>query len=211
MANSGRKALWGLFILLAISIGLYPLAYLLFDMSNGLLFTKSDEIKQSVTWATAFYTHISFGAIALLSGFSQFSEKLRTNKIRVHRLLGKIYLLAVFISGTSGMFIAINATGGAVSEMGFGSLAVLWLFTTVMALKSIQERKIQAHEEWMIRSYALTFAAVTLRLWLPIVPIVLQTDFVSAYRIIAWLCWVPNIIIAELMIQISRRKNMQST
>ena len=205
MANSGRKVIWILFVVLAVSIGLYPLAYLFFDMSNGLLASKAAEVKESLAWSIAFYIHISFGGISLLSGFSQFSEKLRINKIHVHKLLGKIYMLSVFLSGTSGIFIAINATGGTISEMGFGCLAVLWLFTTVMALKSIRAQKIQAHKEWMIRSYALTFAAVTLRLWLPIVPVVLHLDFVNAYVIISWLCWVPNIIIAELIIQLPKR------
>lgn len=205
MANLERNALWWLFVLLAISIGLYPLAYLLFDMSNGLLAFKAAELKESLTWSIAFYVHISFGGISLISGFSQFIEKLRINKIKIHKLLGKIYMLSVFLSGTSAMYIAINATGGTISEMGFGSLAILWLFTTVMALKSVREQKIKAHQEWMIRSYALTFAAVTLRLWLPIVPVVLHLDFVSAYVIISWLCWVPNIIIAELIIQLPMR------
>lgn len=209
MTHSGRKIIWILFVVLAVSIGLYPLAYLFFDMSNGLLGTKAASVKESLAWSIAFYVHISFGGISLISGFSQFSEKLRINKIWIHKLLGKLYILSVFLSGTSGMFIAINATGGSISEMGFGSLAVLWLSTTVMALKSIQEQKIQAHKEWMIRSYALTFAAVTLRLWLPIVPAVFHLDFVSAYVIISWLCWVPNIIIAELIIQIPKRKQLQ--
>ena len=205
MSNLGRNALWWLFVLLAISIGLYPLAYLLFDMSNGLLAFKAAELKESLTWSIAFYVHISFGGISLISGFSQFSEKLRINKIKIHKLLGKIYMLSVFLSGTSAMFIAINATGGTISEMGFRSLAILWLFTTVMALNSVREQKIKAHQEWMIRSYALTFAAVTLRLWLPIVPAVLHLDFVRAYVIISWLCWVPIIIIAELIIQLPMR------
>jgi uncharacterized membrane protein len=205
MTNSGRKLIWILFVVLAVSIGSYPLVYLFFDMSDGLLASKATEVKESFTWSIAFYVHISFGGISLLSGFSQFSEKLRINKIKIHKLLGKIYMLSVFLSGTSGIFIAINATGGTISEMGFGLLAVLWLFTTVIALKSIKEKKIKAHQEWMIRSYALTFAAVTLRLWLPVVPAVLNLDFVSAYVIISWLCWVPNIIIAELIIQLPKR------
>jgi hypothetical protein len=51
----------------------------------------------------------------------------------------------------------------------------------------------------MIRSFALTFAAVTLRLYLPF-PMIWGFEFIEGYRIIAWLCWVPNLLIAELWI-----------
>ncbi|MBT8185644.1 MAG: DUF2306 domain-containing protein, partial [Eudoraea sp.] len=54
---------------------------------------------------------------------------------------------------------------------------------------------IQVHQAFMIYSYAACFAAVTLRFWLPILSYAFG-DFVTAYRIVAWLCWVPNMIFA---------------
>ena len=48
----------------------------------------------------------------------------------------------------------------------------------------------------MLRSYALTLAAVTLRVYLPLSQIY-GIDFIAAYQAIAWLCWVPNLVIVD--------------
>ena len=48
----------------------------------------------------------------------------------------------------------------------------------------------------MIRSYAMILAAVTLRIELPLLAMWLQ-GFAPAYRIVAWSCWVPNLLVAE--------------
>jgi hypothetical protein len=52
----------------------------------------------------------------------------------------------------------------------------------------------------MVRNFALTFAAVTLRLWLP-TAIIAGAPFELAYPVIAWLCWVPNLLLAELLLR----------
>lgn len=201
-----RKVSWIVFVILAISIGIYPLSYLLFDMSNGLLASKSNELLSNPIWYFGFYTHIYLGGIALLIGWSQFVKRFRLKKISLHRTIGKIYILSVLLSGIAGLYISFYALGGIVAQVGFGTMASVWLFTTFMAYTSIKNKEIEKHERWMIRSYALTFAAVTLRLWMPILPAIFQLEFVESYRIIAWLCWVPNLIIAQFII---RRKSMK--
>jgi dolichyl-phosphate-mannose--protein O-mannosyl transferase len=50
----------------------------------------------------------------------------------------------------------------------------------------------------MIYSYAACFAAVTLRIWLPLL-IMIFGDFIIAYTIVAWMCWIPNLIVARLI------------
>ncbi len=186
----------------AIGIGFYPLIYFLVDMSEqGLLSQKSADLLSSSIWNVAFYMHISFGGLSLLTGWSQFSEKIRTRYIGFHRVMGFTYLLAVALSGIAGGYLALYANGGLISNFGFGFLALGWLFTTSIAYREISHGRINAHQEWMIRSYALTFAAVTLRVWLPLLQGVFHLDFVDAYRMVAWLCWVPNVIFAEFLIQ----------
>jgi hypothetical protein len=73
------------------------------------------------------------------------------------------------------------------------------LISTSAAYVYIRKGDINNHQVWMIRSYALTFAAVTLRIWLPMAQ-ALQIEFIEAYRVIAWLCWVPNLLIAQWII-----------
>jgi hypothetical protein len=89
------------------------------------------------------------------------------------------------------------AYGGWITTLGFTLLALSWLATAVMAYTRIRQKEVQAHERWMIRNYALTFAAVTLRLHLPLLTAVLGLEFVTAYRTVAWLAWVPNLLIVE--------------
>ncbi|MDN5288751.1 MAG: hypothetical protein JWR38_5025 [Mucilaginibacter sp.] len=193
---------WILFAFLAIVVGLYPLIYYLVDMQNkGLLSQKPRELIHSGVWFTAFYIHITFGGIALLTGWTQFSQRLRDKYLNTHRLTGKIYVSAVFLSSVSGLFIAFFATGGIGSVLGFALLAMFWFITVAMAYISILKKDISQHQEWMIRNYALTFAAVTLRIWLPLLAGFVFHDFIVAYRIVAWLCWIPNLIVAEIIIR----------
>jgi len=195
------KILKILFALLAIGVSMYPLAYFVADMSGGLLGSKSDALLNSSLWNAGFYIHICFGGIALFVGWSQFFKSIRNKYLMLHRRLGIIYCVSVLLSGVAGLYIATHASGGIVSVLGFTMLAILWLYTTTKAFLAIRERNIIDHERWMIRSYALCFAAVTLRLWLPAFMNGIGMDFIDAYRIIAWLCWVPNIIVAELIIR----------
>jgi len=198
---------WIPFVFFAIAIGLYPLMYFLVDMNNnGLLHGKPAAIKNNPVWHTLFYLHISFGGIALLTGWSQFSKKLRSRYLNTHRWVGKIYVIAVLISSSAGMYIALFADGGLICVMGFGILALLWFYTIIKAYTSIRRLQIQEHQRWMILNYALTFGAVTLRIWLPLMQNAMHIDFIIAYRIVSWLSWVPNLIIAALIINKNKTK-----
>jgi len=184
----------------AIFIGLYPLRFIGLSYDDGLLGSKPAALLDSTLYLTGFYTHIFLGGLALLSGFTQFYPKLRRKRLNLHRNLGKIYLISVLLSGTAGLGIAYFATGGWIPAIGFAALAVLWLYTTANAYVTIKNKQIQEHQKWMIRSYALCFAAVSLRIYLPLFIGGFGMEFIDAYKIIAWLCWVPNILIAEFLI-----------
>ncbi|MFV3517468.1 DUF2306 domain-containing protein, partial [Mycobacterium tuberculosis] len=56
--------------------------------------------------------------------------------------------------------------------------------------------RIASHRRWMVRSFALTLAAVTLRIYLPLSD-VLGIGFAASYPVVAWLCWVPNMAVVE--------------
>ncbi|MCF8239068.1 MAG: DUF2306 domain-containing protein [Saprospiraceae bacterium] len=192
-----KKLLLFLFYFLAIGIGLYPILVFFMPEDQGLLSNKTAELLRNSIWRTAFFTHISLGGIALLAGMTQFSARMRNRNLARHRILGKIYIGACLISGLAGLYIAQFATGGWIPRLGFTSLALFWLITTWTAWRLILIRDTEAHRRWMIRSYALTFAAVTLRLWLPLFTGPFGMDFIPAYQIIAWLSWVPNLVFAE--------------
>lgn len=143
------------------------------------------------------YAHIFTSALALLLGPLQFSQALRARKPALHRWLGRAYLgLGVLPGGLAGLLIARNAYGGMLSTLGFAALAIAWLYSGLRAYLAIRQRDIGTHRRWMIRNFALTLAAVTLRCYLPL-SMLTAIPFERAYPVIAWLCWVPNLLIAE--------------
>lgn len=201
MSGSTRnKIAWVVFAFLAIGVGLYPLLYWLVDEPIGLLLSKTAELLADGIWRIGFYGHITFGGIALLTGWSQFSKKIRNRNLQFHRNLGKVYVAAVLISGICSIYIGLYATGGLISSVGFISLGVIWLYTTLRAYTAIRSNDLNLHQGMMIYSYAACFAAVTLRLWLPLLTMIFG-EFLIAYKIVAWLCWVPNMIFANLWVR----------
>jgi len=193
-----KKILFFLMAFFAIAIGLYPVMYFVIDRTFGLLSTKSEMLLGSVYWNSAFYVHIIFGGIALLIGWVQFRETLRIAKPQIHRILGTLYVIMALLSSLGGFVIGWSATGGAVSSVGFILLSIVWFTTTFRAYIDIRARRIRAHQTLMTYSYAACFAAVTLRLWLPLLTGI-TGNFTTAYQIVAWLCWVPNIAVAYLL------------
>ncbi len=194
-----------LFGFLSISVGLYPILYFIIDRHFGLLSSKTQVLLNDLTWNYAFYGHIILGGLALLIGWIQFSSRIRRKRISLHRNIGRIYVLAALISGLCGLYIAQFATGGISNVIGFSLSAIIWLTTTLLAYHSIKNRKIQLHKEFMIYSYAICFSAVTLRIWLPVL-ISITGEFISAYLIVGWLSWVPNLFVAYIIILRERKR-----
>ena len=184
----------------AIAIGFYPIVYLFMDETAGLLSTKPAELLESTIWKMAFYQHISMGGLCLLVGWSQFVASIRNKHLGLHRILGKIYLIAVLLSGSAALYLAFFASTGWIAGLGFGGLALSWLYSSGKAYIAIRSGNTDLHQDWMIRSFALSFAAVTLRVWMPVLLGMLALDFSVGYPIVAWLCWVPNLLLAELIV-----------
>lgn len=202
----GKIALSCFVILLAAVIAAYAFAYLQFT-EIGFLTVKNPAVKANVLWQAAFYLHVAFGGVALLIGGFQFVEPLRNRVISLHRLLGKVYVASVFISAVTGFAIALFAEAGPIAKLGFALLAIAWFCTNFKAFSEIRKGNILEHQAWMIRCYCLTFAAVTLRIILPVELALIGLDFPTAYRIVAWMCWVPNLLFAEYLVYRLRAAN----
>ena len=144
------------------------------------------------------YTHVFASLVALSLAPFQFSSRLRSARPRVHRLMGRAYLgVGVVVGGLAGLYMSIFAFGGVVAKLGFACLASGWLYSGLRAYQAIRRGAVQEHRTWMVRNVALTLAAVTLRIYLPS-SMIAGIPFEVAYPAIAWLCWVPNLIVAEL-------------
>ena len=145
--------------------------------------------------------HIAGGIGALLAGPWQFSQKLRARALNLHRWIGRFYLVEVAVGSIGGFAMATVSEEGLPTHLGFGILALLWFFTGLQAYRMVRRGDIEAHRRWMIRNFALTLAAVTLRLYLPLMMAVLRLPFREAYITVSWLCWVPNLVVAEWVVR----------
>lgn len=193
-----KKVLFIILAVFAILVGLYPSIYFIMDRKFGLLNSKSDALLNNIFWNIEFYSHIILGGLALLIGWTQFSVRLRTKKIKLHKQIGRIYIIASLLSSMAAIYIALYATGGMIASLGFICLGITWFYTTSRAYIAIKNKRIDEHRKMMTYSYAACFSAVTLRVYLPLLTILFH-DFTKAYLTVAWLCWIPNIIVAYFL------------
>ncbi len=182
----------GLFWVTSILVALVSFRILALGIETGF-----PAMLHQLANASAFWAHVLGGSTALLLMPFQFWTRLRTTRPVLHRWIGRAYVLAILIGGAAGLRIALDAQGGLAGRIGFATLAVLWIVATTLAFLKARARDFAAHRRWMIRSAAMTFAAVTLRILLPL-SMAAQIPFEVAYPIIAWACWVPNLIAVEL-------------
>jgi uncharacterized membrane protein len=146
------------------------------------------------------WVHAGLAATALITGPWQFIPRLRTRRPRVHRVLGRVYVFSCLVGGVAGLLLASGTSAGPIARAGFGLLAIVWLGVNANAFRLALAGRYAEHRQWMIRSFALTFGAVTLRVYLPLAQ-VMGIEFMTAYRAISWLAWVPNLMLAELYIR----------
>ena len=145
----------------------------------------------------AIFVHIFCSVLAMALGPWQFFPGLRARRPALHRWSGRIYLLGgVLPGGIAGLYVSGFAFGGTFNQIGFAVLAVLWLTTGYLAYRTIRRGDIAAHRQWMLRNFALTFAAVTLRLYLGVFS-ASGIPFETFYAWLGWLCWVPNLLFIE--------------
>jgi len=192
-------ALWSVMTLLSLVIALYGLTYFL-----GL---PGDD--HFARYIQPLRFHIAGGMGALLAGPWQFLPKLRARALNFHRWLGRFYLLEVALGSIAGLVMATVSSAGWPTHVGFGVLAVLWFASGLQAYLQIRKGNVAVHRQWMTRNFALTLAAVTLRIELPFMLAVLHWPFSRAYIMVSWLCWVPNAILAEVMLRQQTTANAQ--
>jgi len=144
--------------------------------------------------------HVLGAATALLIGPVQFVPRVRARYPAWHRRTGQVYVAGCLIGGVAGFVVACGSTAGPIAKVGFGALAIAWFFTTAQAWRMALQRRFVRHRVWMIRSFALTYAAVTLRVYLLGLPL-LPISPLAGYQAISFLCWIPNLLIAELYVR----------
>lgn len=188
---------FGYFFWLMLTI---TLEYIPLRPDVSFLMIKQTEVEQRPEYLTFFYTHVYTSIFVLLSGFLAITRK-DFGISNFHRTTGKAYILLLLIfSAPSGIYMGIFANGGLYAKISFVILGCLWWFSTFKAYQYARKRNFTLHKQWMWRSFALTLSAVTLRMWKVIIVYLFHPNPMDVYQIIAWLGWVPNILLIEYLI-----------
>ncbi|KUJ57694.1 DUF2306 domain-containing protein [Chryseobacterium aquaticum] len=194
-------------ILLIIGFGYFfwlmlkiTLEYIPLKNDVSFLMIKQTEVTERTEYLYFFYAHVYTSIFVLLAGFLAILRK--DFGIRnFHKNAGKIYIFLILLfAAPSGIYMGIFANGGFLSKLSFVILGCLWWFSTYKAFSLAKHKKFTEHKQWMWRSFALTISAITLRMWKVIIVYLFQPNPMDVYQIIAWLGWIPNIILIEYLI-----------
>jgi uncharacterized membrane protein len=160
-------------------------------------------------WKVAFYIHVFTAILALLAGFTQFSRDFLRDHSRTHRLIGRIYAYDILVVNfPTGMVLALCANGLLPGRIAFVLLDCLWFTFTWLGVAAARRGQIVRHRDFMTRSYALTFSALTLRTWKFILVRTTHIDPLHLYMIEAWMGFVPNLLVAEWWIRSRGRRGL---
>ncbi len=188
---------------------LLSLPYIEFKKNVDFLTTKQ-LIYHLDWWRWSFYIHVFSSPIVILAGLLQFNRYIIHRKKKLHRILGIIYILfVVLISGPSALLMGLYANGGYLAQISFVTLSCIWILSAVYAYVLAGKHSYLRHSRWMLRSYALTLSAITLRLYAYLFDYFnFSLGPKETYILLSYISWIPNLIIVELIIRTKFLNNL---
>lgn len=201
MAKFLKKTIWAFMTALAVLVALISWRFFF-----GAQFMEDGPLAYHLlTNPISANLHFIFSPLALLVGGLQFSQKIRIKYTKFHRAVGFIYIASCLMGAFGSIPLAFITEASPTASAGFFLLAVFWLISTSMGIFHALQKSFRKHEVWMIRSYAFTYAAVTLRIYMSVTSAIYGNVSEEAYAFIAWACWVVNIFFAELLLNWQRK------
>ena len=191
-----RRVAWTVVTVLSNAVGLYALFLVLTNFAS----VPGTVAENGVLAPWGLHVHIAAASLTLLAGPWQFNAALRGRVPRVHRTMGLLYLVGVLVGGTAGAVIALGSSAGPAAGIAFLTLGATWVVVTVVAYLKVRAHDYESHRRWMLRSFALAFAAVTLRVYLEI-GLAAGMEYTVVYPVVAWLSFIPNVIVIETWIR----------
>lgn len=183
----------------------YLMLQIVWPYTSGATDIDFLQSKQHIVHLThymaSFYLHIFSSLWLLASGLTQFSSTLLGKYPQIHRWVGRIYVFIILIcSGPAAFVMAYYANGGLIAQLSFMLLSALWWWFTYKGYMAIRNNNIKIHGEWLLRSYALTLSAITLRVMQWMFANFSEIPAEEVYVMIAFPSWLINLLIAEIII-----------
>lgn len=194
--SAARAFCWGLAALLALGMAGYAITQLVV----GARMYPEPLRASFLARPWGIIPHAACGAVALLLGPWQFLPASYRRRPALHRSLGWTFLAAALGTGVAGLSMSFYAYAGGWARAGFAGMAIATILCPLVGLRAIRRHDEVRHRAWMLRAFAMVFAAVTFRLWIPILVAALG-DFERAYPWVAWAAWVPNLLWVQLWLR----------
>ena len=180
--------------------GLVVVGALFFYFTAAARYFNYEESTYGRYWPSAglLITHVTGGSMALLAGLFQIWSGLRGVKLNFHRWIGKIYFSGVVIGSTSAFYLASVSPLPAFG-ISLAGLGIAWIGTSAMAYLAVRRGRIEAHREWVIRSYVVTYGFVNFR-WIVELPFIAGLG-PERLATAGWLCWTLPLLFTEIILQ----------
>lgn len=146
-------------------MGVMTISVILYSEVPFLQYPERHPLLRADIWILI--PHILGGTLALILGPLQFSSRLRRSNLKLHRMIGRVYVYSVFVAAPIGIVMAAHSHNR-MFTLAISIQSGTWLVTTVAAFLCARNRQIQQHREWMVRSYAVTFTFIATRFPRPI-------------------------------------------
>ena len=150
------------------------------------------------TWVLV---HIASGMVALLLGPFQLWLGFTRPRSALHHRLGMVYLGAISISCVAAYYLAFHTDVSFTFGFGLAGLATAWVITCSLAMMAVKRRQFLQHQEWMIRSYVVTFGFVSFRILVPLLTLLNVGTLIDRLNVASWFCWAAPLLICEAVIQ----------
>lgn len=192
-ASPARRIATGIVWLLAVAIALHFLSV------SYQKYAHVDADAYGMFWSRRawLWTHLAGGVLAMLLGALQFIGRLRTAYPRIHRWIGRTYLLGMLVGITGATGLVATSPAPAAIRIAFAATGLAWLVTAIAGYRAIRRKRTQLHRRWMIRNYLVTLAPATFRLSLLVPGVMALASPIVMIPLLLWLSWALPLLAYE--------------
>lgn len=199
-------------IMIVVSIGyMLNVMYVNFihDPQATDFLSRKTELRRELNipvWLNVMYVHIIFACVAMVAGAGNFASSILRKHRTLHRVIGYLYIVSVFIVCLTSGYMAPYSTGGKINSIAFNLINIIWLFATIAALVQIKRKQVNKHRIWMVRSYVFCFTNMFIHTSTFVLSDLFGLPYATGYTIGVYGTIVLNFALAELVIRYVYRK-----
>ncbi|EFM09673.1 conserved hypothetical protein [Paenibacillus curdlanolyticus YK9] len=193
-------------IVIAGFIGYVAYKNFVYDIgANAFLQHKTGRAVHLPVWLKVMNIHIGVASLAMVCGALNFLPALHARNRKLHCINGYVYVVSVMLVSLTSGYMAPYSTGGKAVSIAFNMLNIVWPAMTVIAIMRIRKKRLQAHREWMVRSYAYCFTNMLIHLITFMLHNGWGVDYVASYAISVY----SSLLLLPLMAEaVNRRRRV---